>query len=86
MPDILSIKMSCKVLLVFFAMLLVFFPTKNAFAYLEPGSVSMVLQLLVGVAAAAAVSLKVYWSRLMQLFSKKKREKHYSPSSSDEPK
>ena len=36
-------------------------------AYLDAGSASMLLQLLLGGFAAAAVAAKLYWSRLMTL-------------------
>lgn len=34
-------------------------------AYLDPGSGSMMLQVLAGGIAAAAVTLKVYWNRVL---------------------
>ena len=37
------------------------------FGYLDPGSGSMLAQLLVGGVAAAAVALKLYWYRLLRL-------------------
>ena len=37
------------------------------FAYLDPGSGSMMLQLIAGGLAAAAVTMKVYWRRLLVL-------------------
>jgi hypothetical protein len=36
-----------------------------AYAYLDPGSGSMVVQLLLGGVAGAAVLLRMYWSRLL---------------------
>ena len=35
------------------------------FAYLDPGSGSMMLQVIAGGLAAAAVTMKVYWRRLL---------------------
>lgn len=35
------------------------------FAYLDPGSGSMMLQLIAGGLAAAAVTMKVYWRRML---------------------
>ena len=35
------------------------------FAYLDPGSGSMMLQVIAGGLAAAAVTIKVYWRRLL---------------------
>jgi hypothetical protein len=37
------------------------------FAYLDPGTGSMLVQLLVGGAAAVGVALKLYWHRLLRL-------------------
>ncbi|HEX2161869.1 MAG TPA: hypothetical protein VHF88_08620 [Thermoleophilaceae bacterium] len=36
-------------------------------AYLDPGSGSMILQILAGGVAAVAVTAKLYWSRLLKL-------------------
>jgi hypothetical protein len=36
-------------------------------AYLDPGSGSMILQVLVGGLAAVAVTAKLYWRRLLRL-------------------
>jgi hypothetical protein len=36
-------------------------------AYLDPGSASIVVQMLVGGLAAAAVSLKLFWRRVLHL-------------------
>ena len=44
------------------------------FAYLDPGSGSMMLQLLAGGIAAAAVTLKVYWGRLLTVLRIRKPE------------
>jgi hypothetical protein len=35
-------------------------------AYLDPGSGSMILQILAGGVAAVAVTAKLYWSRLLK--------------------
>jgi len=40
---------------------------KNALAYLDPGSASMIIQMIVGGVAAAAVSLKLFWRRILML-------------------
>jgi hypothetical protein len=44
------------------------------FAYLDPGSGSMLVQLLVGGVAAAAVAIKLYWYKLLRLFRIRKDE------------
>jgi hypothetical protein len=41
---------------------------RPAFAYLDPGSGSMLLQVLLGGVAGIAVIAKLYWGRLLSLF------------------
>ena len=43
-------------------------------AYLDPGSGSMILQILAGGLAAVAVTAKLYWSRLLKLLRIRKDE------------
>jgi hypothetical protein len=47
---------------------------RTLFAYLDPGSGSMMLQVLAGGIAAAAVTLKVYWRRLLVFLRIRKPE------------
>jgi hypothetical protein len=44
------------------------------FAYLDPGTGSMLVQLLVGGVAAAGVALKLYWHRILRLLRIRKAE------------
>jgi hypothetical protein len=44
------------------------------FAYLDPGSGSMMLQVIAGGLAAAAVTMKVYWRRLLVFLRIRKPE------------
>ena len=44
------------------------------FAYLDPGTGSMLVQLLVGGVAAAGVAAKLYWRRLLRLLRIRKSE------------
>jgi hypothetical protein len=39
---------------------------KSTLAYLDPGSGSMILQLIAGGLAAIAVTAKLYWKRLLR--------------------
>lgn len=55
---------------------------QEAFAYLDPGSGSMILQLLLGGIAGAVMVLKLYWRRLVNLF-KRGDARQENPSSSD---
>jgi hypothetical protein len=43
-------------------------------AYLDPGSGSMIVQLIVGGLAAAGVAAKLYWNKLMRLLRIKKAD------------
>ena len=44
------------------------------FAYLDPGTGSMLVQLLVGGVAAVGVALKLYWHRILRLLRIRKTE------------
>ena len=50
---------------------LVFLPI-NAFAYLDPGTGSAMLQGILGALAAIAMVLKLYWHRLLRLLGLRK--------------
>jgi hypothetical protein len=43
-------------------------------AYLDPGSGSMILQIIAGGLAAVAVTAKLYWNRLLRFLRIKKDE------------
>ena len=44
------------------------------FAYLDPGTGSMLVQLLVGGVAAVGVAMRLYWRRLLRLLRIRKSE------------
>ncbi len=46
----------------------------EALAYLDPGSGSMLLQLLLGGVAGVVMLLKLYWHQLLAFFGIKKKE------------
>ena len=48
--------------------------TQEAFAYLDAGTGSMVLQAIVGAIAGGLVVLKIYWARIKGFFSASKRD------------
>ena len=48
---------------------------KPAYAYLDPGTGSMILQLLLGGVAGGLVILKLYWQRLKGLFRSSRTER-----------
>ena len=51
---------------------LTFIPFTEANAYLDPGTGSMVLQLLLGGVAGAVVVVKMYWEKVKFFFTKGK--------------
>jgi len=57
----------------FFIWLLVFFsvfPLKRAFAYLDPGTGSYVIQILIGAAFGAGYVIKSYGRRILSFFTR----------------
>ncbi len=55
----------------FLGLLIIGETTGTAHAYLDPGTGSMILQLLLGGLAGMAVVLKLYWHRLKALFGRR---------------
>ena len=57
------------------AVILMFIATpQTAWAYLDPGTGSMLLQLLLGGIAGALIVAKLYWRRFRGLFRREKTE------------
>jgi hypothetical protein len=46
----------------------------NVLAYLDPGSGSMILQIIAGGLAAVAVTAKLYWNRILKFLRIRKDE------------
>jgi hypothetical protein len=46
----------------------------STFAYLDPGSASMIVQMLVGGLAAVAVSFKLFWRRILKVLRIRREE------------
>jgi hypothetical protein len=53
--------------------------TEEALAYLDPGSGSMMLQLLLGGIVGVAAILKLYWNSFTGLFWRKKHQDNSTP-------
>jgi hypothetical protein len=53
----------------------------NLLAYLDPGSGSMILQVLAGGVAAVAVTAKLYWGRLLRFLRIRKDDPEVDKSS-----
>lgn len=50
--------------------ILFFFLNSNAYAYLDPGSGSIILQAILGFIAASLATISFYWSKLKTFFYK----------------
>lgn len=61
-----------KGILSFWAFLATFDPLQPALAYLDPGTGSMVLQLLLGGIGGIIVIVKMYWERILMFFHRTK--------------
>jgi len=46
------------------------FSISNAYAYLDPGSGSVIIQMLVGTLVGVGIALKIYWQRIKMKFLK----------------
>lgn len=58
---------------VMIAVLFVGISTSNAYAYLDPGTGSIILQVLLGGVAGVALAGKLYWHKFLSLFGMGKR-------------
>ncbi|MDB3932110.1 hypothetical protein N9374_03430 [Candidatus Pelagibacter sp.] len=67
-----------KILRLLYIFTLIVLPT-NAFAYLDPGTGSIILQAILGFIAATIASVSIYWTKfkslISKLFNKKKENK-----------
>ena len=46
------------------------FVISNAYAYIDAGSGSLILQMLIGVLVGIGIAVKVYWFKLKEKFSR----------------
>jgi hypothetical protein len=44
----------------------------DAFAYIDPGSGSLVIQIIVGALVGAGITIKIYWYKLKEKFIRSK--------------
>ena len=47
----------------------------NAYAYLDPGLGSILLQGIIAAIAATSLTIKIYWQKIKAFFKKKKKNK-----------
>lgn len=64
---------------IFLLLVLCLLPIQNAHAYLDPGTGSYIIQILIGVALGAGYVLKVYWGRVIGFFANLGNKKKASP-------
>ena len=59
---------------IFSIFLLAFFGVhiQSAYAYIDPGTGSMVVQVLIGALVGFGIAIKVYWYKLKEKFMRKK--------------
>ena len=48
--------------------------SNSAFAYLDPGTGSMILQIILGGLAGAAVAIRLYWYKILAMFGFKRKK------------
>lgn len=76
--------MKRSIFFLFICFVLIFFGFVDlASAYIDPGSGSMLLQLLLGGIAGAVVVLKMYWRQFTNLFRRNSRKESDNLSSDD---
>ena len=46
----------------------------SAYAYIDPGTISIIFQGIVGAIVAGGVAIKMYWQKLKTFFNKKKKD------------
>ena len=47
------------------------FSISNAYAYLDPGTGSIIAQMLIGTLVGAGLAIKIYWQKIKMKFMKK---------------
>lgn len=47
----------------------------SAHAYIDPGTISIIFQGIVGAVVAGAVTIKIYWYKIRSFFKKKEKNK-----------
>ncbi|PSM20286.1 hypothetical protein [Nitratireductor sp. StC3] len=58
--------------------------TNNAYAYLDPGTGSMILQGILGAVAIGAASVSVFWHRVKSVFTQSSRDSETSSDNDDD--
>jgi len=67
--------------IIFFSFIFFFTPT-NSYAYLDPGTGSFIIQIIIAFALGAIIFIKIYFNKIKDFFSKifsKKKSKDEKP-------
>ena len=59
-----------------YILIFILFLNNKAFAYLDPGTGSIILQGIVGAIAAGASYCAIYWQRIKNFFNRKLKKKN----------
>ena len=51
------------------------FPVLDAFAYIDPGTGSIVIQAVIGALVGVGITLKIYWYKIKEKLLKKNNDK-----------
>ena len=51
------------------------FPVLDAFAYIDPGTGSIVIQAMIGALVGVGITLKIYWYKIKEKLFKKNNDK-----------
>ncbi len=70
----MRIKSKWAILCFVFLFVLVIFPPRSAHAYIDPGTGSYILQIVIAGIAAGAFAIKMFWRRIRALFSSNKTQ------------
>lgn len=57
--------------LTYFTALFYFLLIKPVHAYIDPGTGSLIIQIVIGGMIGASIAVKVFWNRLISIFKKK---------------
>ena len=57
------------------SVIILFLTVQPAYAYIDPGTGSVILQAIVGLFFAGAVTMKIYWGKIISFFKRDKNSK-----------
>jgi hypothetical protein len=63
----------------FLAFMLTALMAQPAFAYIDPGSGSAIMSVIIGLFVAIGITIKTYWYKLKSIFTRNKKETKKKP-------